>query len=339
MQATSSTSNFKKASAYAIAFVLIYIMISGIYDWAASQNKVAAWNRQRFEDFYAFERGEIDMIFIGSSHAYCTFDPEIINGRLGISSFQLGMPEQNADGAYFALLEVLNYQNPDVVVMDVLYSALTEDFYFRQADLLFQAMDNTALQTQYMFSVVPFSERFKYLIKPIRYQQDFINYADNFLSSNFKNFFGLLMTVRAAPATAEYYRSLGFVFCNYVISEEEYNHAISNPPDGRLFPLSSVQLEYLERIVELCRENDIQLIFATAPKLAAMTGYMENYDIVHNEIAAFAAERGIPYLDFNYGGISDGRFEISDFRDASHLNYSGAVKASEMFCEWFETVR
>ena len=48
------------------------------YKTAAEKNTVNAFTEQRFDEFYKQPENSIDMVFIGSSHSYCTFDPEII---------------------------------------------------------------------------------------------------------------------------------------------------------------------------------------------------------------------------------------------------------------------
>ncbi|MCL2462653.1 MAG: hypothetical protein FWF44_08320, partial [Defluviitaleaceae bacterium] len=106
------------------AFILF---LNARSEYAASQNKINAWNQQRFGDLYAQPPGSVDMVFIGSSHSYCTFDPLLMDAALGTFSLQMGMPQQYPDGSYYTLLEIMKYQQPKTVVMELYWGAMGTD--------------------------------------------------------------------------------------------------------------------------------------------------------------------------------------------------------------------
>lgn len=80
---------------------------------------------------------------------------------------------------------------------------------------------------------------------------------------------------------------------------------------------------YLDRIAGLCADHGSQLILVTVP--AATSWNRER----HNGVAAYAAEAGIPYLDYNLEPEVTGLDWATDTPDAGdHLNVSGAWKVS-----------
>ena len=121
MQEPSSTSNFKYLlqGAFVVAVSLLLFVLAGdAYEKAAKRNQINAFTKQRFEEYYALEKNTVDLLFIGSSHSYCTFDPQLIDPVLGTYSWQLGTPSQHADTSYYVLQNALETQSPHTVVME-----------------------------------------------------------------------------------------------------------------------------------------------------------------------------------------------------------------------------
>ena len=155
MQVHSSTSSFKNIIKKVIV-ILAFIFASlysinyfgNIYKNIASKNIINTFNRLRFEDFYKAEN--LDTVFIGSSHSYCTFDPEVFDEKLGVKSHQMGLPLQHPDASYYTLLDILEHQDIENVVFEVYWDMLDDDFDLKQADTLFEVMENKDLQEEYI---------------------------------------------------------------------------------------------------------------------------------------------------------------------------------------------
>ena len=128
--------NVLKALLFSGLLVLLFFQISYLYRGGL------AHTRRNLSGFYACRKNSLDVVFLGSSHSYCTFDPEIFDAQLGTSSFQMGMPLQHMDTTYYTFLEVLNYQHPKCVVLEVYWDMLDDDFELTQAGYLFQVMKN-----------------------------------------------------------------------------------------------------------------------------------------------------------------------------------------------------
>ena len=68
--------------------------------------------------FYALKDGEAQILVVGSSHAYSTFDPAVILRTTGKSSYLLSTNSQNTVQAYFNVKEALHYQKPEAVILE-----------------------------------------------------------------------------------------------------------------------------------------------------------------------------------------------------------------------------
>ena len=79
---------------------------------------------KRFDSFvnyayYIVPKDSIDLLFVGSSHSYCTFNPRLFDHYLKCNSLNLGTDSQSFSITYSAILEMLKRQKPRVIVIEV----------------------------------------------------------------------------------------------------------------------------------------------------------------------------------------------------------------------------
>jgi len=319
-------------SSFAVAFYA-----GRLYEEAAEKNTVNMFTKTRFSDFYAEEKNTMDMVFIGSSHAYCAFDPANFDEALGISSFQMGTPLQTPDTTYFSLLDIFETQNPSVVVMEVYFNLLGEKFNMKQADSFFEGLDNDRLKEKYIKEVFPLNEKVKYKLPFIRYQQDFFAYQSSLIEDFASEKFGVSKKKGETQEGIEEYRAKGYVYCDMSMIADEFDKTNQfKGTDGEDFKFDKSQKKYMEKIIELCAERNTKLIFVTAPIANVSMDYIENYDVIYSEISGFAAENGIPYLDYNMINLREGLLKDENFRDDAHLNDSGVKIVDANFLSWLK---
>ena len=338
MRESSFTSNFK----IILGIILVGILAAACgryfgrrYKAAADLNTINAFTKQRFEDFYALPENSLDMVFIGSSHSYCTFDPANFDGK----SFQMGTPLQHPDTGYYELLEVYDYQNPETVVVEVYWDMLDDDFELKQAVSFFEVVKNEDRATDYIKNVFPAGDKAKYSLPVIRYQQDFFAYVSSKLEKKIENRFGV--SKDALPSSQgegeEYYLADGYVYCDIIMPEDEYDRTNQfKGLDGKDWEFSARQKYWLTRIVGLCEEKGSRLIFVTAPVANVSMEYIKNYDVIHDTIADFAEDMGVTYIDYNVVNREEHMLINDNFRDDAHLNDSGVKIVDEHFKEYLK---
>jgi len=347
MEENLYTSSFdekvKKKFNYIYIKILIFIAllvpvvyyIGNKYSSASSENLINQYNEKRWNEFYSLEKNSLDMIFLGSSHSYCTFDPDIFDKELNISSYQMGMPFQHPDSTYFTLLEVLNYQKPKVAVIEVYWDMLDDEFELKQAGMLFQVLKNKELEKKYIREVFPLSEKIKYNINILKYQQDYFAFKNKKLKDSLKEKFGVVDKVSPKQEGKEEYRSKGYAFCNYSMLPDEFDKTNQFKNfDGKKWNFEISQKKYLQKIIDICRDNNINIIFVTAPVANVSMEFIKNYDVVHSAIEEFALENNIPYLDFNTVNKNKNLLKNENFRDDAHLNHSGVEIVDRYFLNW-----
>ena len=330
---------FLKLIIFIILFSVIIYYIGEYYEKISNKNKNSTEYKMAWEEFYDLPKDSLDLIFIGSSHSYCSFDPELIDEDLGTNSFNFGSPLQYADSSYHVFKEVLKYQKPKAMVFEIYWGIIENGFDLNQADIVINAIDRKDFELDFIMDAFPPNEIGKYLLKPVRYQKDAFNYWNKNLKEKLEE---KLEEDKEAEVTevregVSYHKGKGFIYSDQVITEEESHESNHFKGfDGRKWDFDSGQKVYIERMVELARENDIEVVFVTAPIANVSMDYIQNYDALHDKIADFASGLDVDYRDYNIVNMEKNLLENENFRDNSHLNYSGVEIFTEDFTSWYE---
>lgn len=332
----SFISNFKlivEILIFVLVFSTAYKLIEKKYSDASSKNVVNAWTKSRFDEFYALEENTVDMVFIGSSHSYCTFDPENFDSVMGTLSWQLGTPLQHYDTSLYVMKEVYKTQSPKLVVLELYWDMLDDEFEMKQANSFFEVVSEETKE-DYIENVFPLSEKVKYKLLPIRYQQDYFAYEAAELEERAQEKFGVYKQ-QAETNGEEYYLAKGYTYCDTVIPDSELDETNQYKGfDGSTWEADETQLEYLGKFVELCEANGSEVVFVTAPIANVSMDFIKDYDHVHDELAKTAEDLGVKYLDFNSVNSKENLLELKNFRDDAHLNDSGVKIVDEYYVNW-----
>lgn len=273
-----------------------------------------------YKGFYQMKDNSIDVLFLGSSHAMSAFIPQEVYNSYGIRSYNLSCDAQNFLITYYWLKEALRFQSPQVVVIDTYmlyeYAHLeplnTGEEYTRKAiesmkwsPVKWQAIHDIANHDErqtvnsYIFPNIRFHTRWKSLE-----EQDF-RYSEIERHYELKGYAPL-------NAKSNYTDYAPFGDCEAEICKA-------------MVPLME---EYLNRINDLCKENEIQLMLVKTPTTA--WDYEE-----HNALCNYAINNDIYFCDFNDKEIYDAcEFNFpEDMSDVGHVNIWGAKKISTYISE------
>lgn len=92
------------------------------------------------------------------------------------------------------------------------------------------------------------------------------------------------------------------------------------------------QVNYLDKIIDLCRERGVNLYFISIPVYSGHLVKEARYNEIHNFFTQKARNEGITYIDFNLDEECSLKSDSSMYMDASHLNGKGAEAFSEYLC-------
>lgn len=255
------------------------------------------------------EEDLIDVLFLGSSHCYCSVYPDYLWRDSGIAAFDLAISGQDKWSSYYSIREALKTQSPKVVLVEC-YSLIFEgygDEGNKYRNLLSHKLSADSIA----------------LAEKIDGRENLGNY------------------ILRWPIVHTRYRELTeYDFIQYEPSVYgrgcEYGWDVGGGPDLDMqisctdtLELSEENREWLDSMLSLSRENNFDLIFFLAPM--QMNG--DNQKII-NTAAEYVKERGADFVDLaklpNELYFDPNR----DFSDPNHCNAYGAAKVTRYWRDY-----
>lgn len=256
---------------------------------------------------YYREDKDHDVIFIGDCEVYENFSPKVLWEDYGINSYIRGSAQQLIWQSYYLLEDTLRYEKPRVVIFNVLA-------------LKYDEPQNEAYNRMSL-------EGMKWSMAKVKSIQASMTEEENFLDYVFP-------ILRYHSRWNDLGREdLEYLFRTKPVSHNGYYmrvdvKAAENVPGGKV--LSNYQFgdnacKYLDKMTELCRENEIQLVLVKAPSL-----YPYWYDEWEEQIEEYAEKNNLLYINFLELTEETGLDFSQDTYDGGlHLNLSGAEKITE----------
>ena len=270
-----------------------------------------------FYGFYEMKNNSVDVIFLGSSRASCAFSPQELYNMYGIRSYNLGCEMQNMLVSYYWLKEALRYQKPKVVVLETSMSFLNREDeplntsiectrkaldYMKWSANKYQAVkdickyDESQEWESYVFPNIQYHARWEELDKNDWKQE------------------GLLGNNKLKGQTV-----LRSLYANWD-NEEKIVEGSTNEIE-KMHVLMEV---YLDKIVSLCRDENIELILVSVP-----TGYDSNKK--YNALCEYAEKKEVLFIDYNEKYYVDklGYDFVMDNAEYSHVGIRGVIKINK----------
>lgn len=253
--------------------------------------------------YLAEPKNSIDVLFLGSSMAYCDWNPGIVFDESGLTGYVMGGSEQTFGLTYYYLKEALRTQTPSVVVLEG--SALFFDRY----------KNYTQLNVGYMpwglnrlGAALEYGEEEKRTALLL----DLYAYHDRWKEATPG---GILQSL--APAKADHLK--GFTAVDGTFEQgERYVFGMSQSEE-----VYQANLKDLARIGALCEEKGLELIVTANPTYGLYVD--EVYERMERDALAAGAGRFLNWSDV-YGQA--GMDMEAHLFDGSHLNQEGAAAFS-----------
>ena len=252
-----------------------------------------------------------DVIFIGDCEVYENFSPKVLWEDYGINSYIRGSAQQLIWQSYYLLEDTLRYEKPKVVIFNVLamkYDEPQKEAYNRmtlegmkwstsKVRSIEASMTSTERMLDYVFPILRYHSRWEEL------GEEDVQYMFGTEPVSHNGYY-MRIDVKAAENVPE-----GNILADYRFGENAYL--------------------YLDKMTQLCRENDIQLVLVKAPSL-----YPYWYEQWEEQIEEYADENGLLYINFLELTDETGLDFSQDTYDGGlHLNLSGAEKITEYLGE------
>ncbi len=284
-----------------------------------------------------------DVQIFGACHSYTSFHAPYFQEQYGLSAYDLGNPGEIVPVTYLQMLEYFKKDVPKVALVEIwginayeTYSSQDRIFsYYMPVNIegLPLSLEKMKVIRNYS-SLDPLLENF-----PIAKYKDRIMSME-LIEEDFDYTFDEIY-----EHTSDYTKTeMGMRFSNNGFCEMpmHFNGGnssqiytpymnVSDYPQkqasvgNETLPLEEDMLKYVQKIVALCEEYDVPLIFYRAPYIST-----ENELKKANWFEEYCASNDIMYFDLEKEMTFD--FD-TDFLDYEHLNQAGAKKATDFLGE------
>lgn len=292
------------------------------------------FTRTMMHAFYD-EKTNIDRLYLGSSHVFSAINPYILDEKNGDNNFNMASGNQQLIASYHLLVEADKKHDLDKVYLDLCYTCtdrgkgnLHDPQQILRSWIVIDQMKLSVNKLSYMLHLS--SPEYYYLtFLPFkRYSEELFHpdYVSGVVRAKqtdaWKNFEYLYMTADGEEvSTCE---GKGFRL-NYQMPE--YGGLGANIEEFPIEedPIVPESMEYLVKIVEYCKEHDIELIWIVCPMSELQLVRNGAYDNYIEQVSRLAEQYQIPYYDFNlckreYLNLSPDNYWF----DEGHLNAYGA---------------
>lgn len=232
---------------------------------------------RKVEGFYAEEKNSLDFVFVGSSQMFTSVVPAVLWEEYGITSYDLGANEQPMYLSYYYIKEALKYQNPKAIVLEVSYCNAPKYSHEGVHHINLDDLRMGPVKLEAIFDIIPAGERLPYIFELAKYHDT--------------------------------WTTLDKTSMEYLVSDKHnpykgYTPSTEGFPDGGKFDeeiakvtqreeLAELSKAYMEKIIALCEEKGVDLLFLKTPN-----DHIDNQP-AYNAVADLASAHGVPYLDLN----------------------------------------
>ena len=245
--------------------------------------------------------GDCDVLLFGNSRIRDSVFPMELWNEFGITSYNLGFPGTTVQTYYWALVNALDYADPELVVVDCCLLARTTEESLSSIQAVMAAFPFSFNKVRTALDIFPLDEySFDDMFAVIWPFSKFHNRWAELEPDDFHN---------------DKSDALGAFECvRSVVPEFD-----STTPADTDYAKIEKSIDNMRRIAQLCSERGIKLVFSYTPHPATNTERWQT-----SVAEETAAELGVEFINFLDTDIVD---YYTDMYDAnSHLNISGARK-------------
>jgi hypothetical protein len=288
-----------------------------------------------FSHFHSIEYGlaknypDSDILIMGTSHAEESFIPIKMQEHLNLTTYNLGRARRNIFFNYhLSKFLISNKRKPKNVILVMSYNDFRES-------------TRPYMVSQFVESNEKIDLYFE-LLKQRKWDsvRGFF-YTDLFSSSYRMMASRMLSWLKNRKTELPYYehREKGYNGSAKIIKDAEKPETFKKHP----FSFYPMQREYLIKTIRLWKQANCKVIIVDTPEFIGTRKSESEYDVYEKFIDEIATNENILFKSFNDPKI-DLLKDPKKFKDGgwgklnSHLNTTGAVEFTELFCVWLSNV-
>lgn len=284
---------------------------------------------------------EYDVQVFGACHSYTSFQARYFEETYGLTSYVMGGPGEIFPVTWLHMLERFEEDVPEVALVEIWGIHAYETYDTREKILGYYLQPNVEL--------FPFSAAKAEVIRDfdtldmVLENFPIAKYKDRLIEGDLTGVDFNYSFEGVCELTSDYDKeemSMRFAnngFCvmpmwhddpayDPYIEVLDFDERQPDVAEDDLLELEADMLKYVEKIIALCEEKGVELIFYRAPYLSK-----ENELRKTNWFARYCAERNVLFLDLE----KEMTFDLeTDFLDYHHLNETGALKATDYLASY-----
>lgn len=309
-----------------LVFIFVNAVIAVIYEYPTYKSIENKTNRNylKWEAIHQ-RKNTYDLIIVGTSRAYASFNPIIIDSSLHTNSYNMATSAQDIAETYYSLEEIFDYQKPKYIVLDLFFEA-SDDIYD-----YYQTFSNSSFfnsnQRRYDLIVKGYgtSGILNFSIPVVKFK--------NYIKQDIIGMFSNNKSLRK-----ENHWINGYLYDTLTVSKAEVSNflPISNF-ENTTFDKERFDV-YFKKIELLVKSNNAKLVCvrtAYPPSRLKLT----KTDDEGAYFKTYMTKENTPYFDLNNFIDDHTIYADHDFADYHHPNYKGARKASMQLVEAIKRIQ
>ena len=327
----------KMAFLTAIVFGVIYYSDEkGYFNPDETNNHVA----KKWDALYEMQgKTPVDVLLVGNSHLYTGINPENLSNALGATSFIMAAPGTNITDTYFSLKEALTICKPGVVVVETYGIDDAEQHELKEGELSDQFKSFSARKnfgeklasTTQLFS----TDNYLYAWSNTLRNHDYI----------FTNRPQLEANQRIIEREEGFHREVkkDLYLGRYIRFRTGLTDSLLGlyskkgaPVNGKKYRYGKDAKYYTDKIVELCKQENIDVIFLTLPMYSK---HVKNFSAWEKRLSEVIGTHKDRWLNLqtneHIGDFAPESFE-NTYENNQHMTYNGSLVATYKLAEFIK---
>ena len=232
-------------------------------------------------------KSNVDMVFIGASRILVAFNPKIFENTMHMDKvFNLSVSQQGMADTYFQLKECVDEFHPKTVVLGISYGRLVAKSTPKIIKLMM-------VQRLHGFNCIDYIKN-NFLVEEYPEVIPLYGYRGNVskIGQNIKD--RLQYKKEGVHMKTRFWQSMGQGYAAYSRSVPAGNMGVRKLKFDKTM-IQEDTLYYLDKCVQLCKDNNIQLFLTTPPTSSTYIYEINPYQDVIDFISEYARKNNITY--------------------------------------------
>lgn len=307
--------NFKKIASLSL-FIIVILVVNQIL-----LSALKPYNSFR-SDIHSMKTNQYDDIFVGASHGKAAIHPEEVDAVTGRKSLNMCLGGEFPMDSYYIIKEASKKNKPKRIIYEV-----DPSYWVTEAQL---GPDFLLVYDEFPWSSVKL-EYFKNKMMELDFRPTLFPWY------MYRQGYGTAID-RLKNRTSQAYRSYEYSFYDNEyqtyrpdggidIKRSDVPKSEEAPDKWKKSNLNKESIEYFDKIVNLCRQQNIELIAITTPIPKEMLEkYESHFSKAYSYFQAYFNEKKVPYYNFNDIHIEGFDTTINGFFDFEGHMYGDQAK-------------